>query len=56
MGPMKRKTVRRNSAVSPRMTEKPVENTVSGFSRSSLAKRNSVVSIPKVRMTNISAV
>ena len=45
----------RNTAVSEPTTAIAVVNTVSGLLRSSLAKRNRVVSIPKVSNTSISA-
>ena len=45
----------RNTVVSEPTTAIAVVNTVSGLLRSSLAKRNRVVSIPKVSNTSISA-
>ena len=47
--------VRKRAVRLPTM-EKPVENTVSGVSRSSLAKRKSVVSMPNVRIAKNKAV
>ena len=46
----------RNTTVNVATVAIAVEKTVSGFSRSSLAKRNSVVSMPKVSRTRNSAV
>ena len=56
MGVMKPKIDSRKTAVSVPTVAKAVEKTVSGLYRSSLAKRKSVVSMPKVSSTIISAV
>ena len=55
MGPKNPKTKARNTAVSVPTIVKPMVNTESAFSSGRLAKRNSVVSMPKVSMTRISA-
>ena len=56
IGVMKAKISITNSPVRAVIPTMAVEKTVSGLNRSSLAKRNSVVSIPKVSITRISAV
>ena len=56
MGLIKPKTNSRNTAVSVATVAKAVVKTVSGLAFSSLAKRNSVVSMPNVSSTSMSAV
>ena len=53
---MKPNTKPKKTAVRPATMANAVVNTVSAFSPSLLAKRKKVVSMPKVRMTSISAV
>ena len=52
---MPKKIMARKTALSVPTTAIEVENTRWGFSSSLLAKRKKVVSMPKVRITSISA-